>query len=113
MSIVTVPGAVSGGTLGIADKTTISGAATSKVWQIPPRVGTLTIQVVPTNLVYTVQATANPIADVEDDSAAWFDITGTGNQSGAIQKGLFASVTAVRVDYVSGAGSAVACIRGQ
>ena len=110
MATITVPGAVSGGTLGISSKSTLSNGQ-QVVWQIPPRIGVCTIQVVPVgSATYAVQVTANPIEDVQADTASWFDvITGTAAQ----QQAIFASVTAVKVLQSAGAGTIVACIRGQ
>lgn len=113
MATLATPGAVSGGTLGIADKKTLDGTTLSSVvWQIPPRIGTLTVQCVTAGATYRVETTANPIEDVSADTATWFDLFGA-DQSASRQQALFASVSAVRVTRVSGAGSVVACIRGQ
>lgn len=112
MANITTPNAVSGGTLGINDKKTLDGSAlTYVIWQIPPRVGTLTIQAkVVSAGSYRVEATASPIADVLDDSADWFDIPGA-DQTVSRMIAIFSSVTAVRVTRVSGTHRV--CIRGQ
>jgi len=110
MATITVPGAVSGGTLGISDRKTITNG-NQVVWQVPPRIGVCTIQVVPVgSATYAAQVTADPIENVQNDTATWFDvITGTA----AAQQAIFASVTAIKVLQSAGAGSLVACIRGQ
>ncbi len=113
MATLTVPGAVSGGTLGISDKKTLDGTILAMVaWQIPPRVGTITVQTVTAGAVYRVEVTANPIEDVSADSASWFDLYGA-DQSANQQRAIFASVSAVRVSRISGTGNVIACIRGQ
>jgi len=112
MATVTVPGAVSGGTLGITDKKTLDGSALTVVtWQIPPRIGTLTIQA---NVVsagsYRIETTASPIEDVQADTADWYDVFGA-DQAASRQQAIFAAVTAVRATRVSGTHRV--CIRGQ
>jgi hypothetical protein len=116
MASVVVPGAVSGGTLGISDKQSITAALPSAdpgvvTWQIPPRIGTITLQVYVTSAgSYYAEVTASPIADVVAGTADWFDLFGA-NQSASRQQAIFSSVTAVRVTRVS--GEFRACIRGQ
>jgi hypothetical protein len=112
MATVTTPGAVSGGTLGITDKKTLDGSALSYVvWQIPPRIGSVTVQVYVVSAgSYRVEMTASPIDDITTDTADWFDMFGA-DQSASRQQAIFASVTAVRVTRVSGIHRA--CIRGQ
>jgi len=112
MATVTVPGAVSGGTLGITDKKTLDGVSlTTIVWQIPPRIGTLTIQAAVVSAgSYRVETTASPIEDVQADTADWFDVFGA-DQNASRQQAIFAAVTAVKVTRVS--GSRRVCIRGQ
>lgn len=112
MATITTPGAVSGGTLGITDKKTLDGSAlTYVVWQIPPRIGTITLQAYVVSAgSYRIEATASPIEDVEADSADWFDIFGA-DQSVSRQQAIFSAVTAVRATRVSGTHRV--CIRGQ
>jgi len=111
MATVTVPGAVSGGTLGITGKQALNAATPQVIWQIPPRIGTITIQVAVTSAGnYEVLCTASPVEDVLDDTADWFDIFGAA-QSASRQQAIFASVTAVKV--VRSTGEHTACIRGQ
>lgn len=111
MAVITIPGAVSGGSLGINDKKTLDSVTSVVVWQIPPRIGTLTIQVQVTSAgSYRVETTASPIEDVQGDSADWFDAYGA-DQNASTQKALMAAVTAVRITRV--AGTHRVCIRGQ
>ncbi len=111
MATITIPGSVSGGNLGINDKKTIDGTTTQVVWQIPPRIGTITIQAqVLTAGSYRVEATASPIEDVQADSADWFDALGA-DQVASSMNPIIAAVTAIRVVRV--AGSHRVCIRGQ
>ena len=109
MATITVPVAVSGGTLGISAKQALSSALAEVIYQIPPRIGVVTVQVVPNPTgTYEVACTANPIEDVQAGSASWFDIiTGTAAQ----QQAIFASVTAIR--FKRTAGDLTVCIRGQ
>jgi len=111
MATLVSPGAVSGSTLGIAAKETISSTINSITWQIPPRIGAITIQVyvlVAGN--YRVEATASPYEDLIAGNERWFDIFGA-DQSAHMQKPILSSVTAVRVTRLSGTHEV--CIRGQ
>ena len=111
MATITIPGAVTGGSLGINAKKTLDGASPAVVWQIPPRIGTLTVQVFITSAgTYRVEATASPIEDVQADTADWFDAYGA-DQNASSMRSIIAAVTAIRVTRVT--GSHRVCIRGQ
>jgi hypothetical protein len=111
MANISTPGSVRGSTLGIIDKKTLDGTTPYVIWETPPRVGTLTVQVAVLSAGnYRVEITASPIEDVQSDTADWFDLFGA-DQSQSRQNAIFSSVTAVKVTRVS--GSHRACIRGQ
>lgn len=112
MSTVTTPGAVTAGSLGITAKAILTSTNSTVIWEIPPRVGTLTVQNQITSSAgsYRVEVTASPIDDVSDDTAHWFDVFGT-DQTDSSLKAIFSAVTAVKITRVSGEISA--CIRGQ
>ena len=116
MPNITVPGAVSGANLGIADKQVLTASLPAAspgvaLWQIPARIGSITVQVYVTSAgSYYVEVTASPIEDVVAGTADWFDLFGA-NQSASRQQAIFSSVTALRVTRVS--GEFRACIRGQ
>ena len=106
MATLTTPGSVSAGSLGISAKATLNNTETSIIWEIPPRIGTLTIQnqITSAGGSYRVEVTASPIADVENDTAHWFDAIGT-DQTISTLKAIFSAVTAVKVQRISGTRS--------
>lgn len=111
MAALSTPGAVAGGTIGINDVTTLNATKQSVIWEIPARIGTLTVQVAVLSAGgYRVEITASPRDNVVSDTADWFDVFGA-DQVASRQQALFASVTAVKFTRVSGEHRV--CIRGQ
>ena len=111
MASISTPGSVSGGTLGINAVTTLSASAASIIWEIPPRIGTLTVQIaVLTAGSYRVEVTASPRDNVVADTADWFDLWGA-DQTVSRQEAIFSALTAIKITRVS--GSHRVAIRGQ
>lgn len=111
MAAITTPGSVSGGTLGISAKATINASNPWIIWEIPPRIGTLTLQAaVLTAGTWRAECTASPRDDVIADTADWFDVLGA-DQTASRMQAIFSAVTAVRFTRVSGEHRV--CIRGQ
>lgn len=111
MASLATPGSVSGGTLGINAVATLSASAVSIIWEIPPRIGTITVQVAVLSAgTYRVEVTASPRDNVASDTADWFDLWGA-DQNASRQDAIFAAITAIRITRVTGTHRV--CIRGQ
>jgi hypothetical protein len=111
---VLVPGFVRGGTLGINDRAQIDGTTSEVIWEIPPRIGILTIQgrckVTPAE--FQVYTTADPVDSIgaSSDPATWFPVFSAA-QVADVQTPIHGSVTAVK--FVRTAGTIMVGIRGQ
>ena len=111
MAQISTPGSVSGSTLGITALAVLNGTSQSIIWEIPPRIGTITLQAAVLSAgTWRAEVTASPRDNVLSDTADWFDVFGA-DQVASRQEAIFSAITAIRFTRLSGEHRV--CIRGQ